>query len=165
VQVNTAHFSRVGIAVNGAFTGSQAELKQLLLIKEQLKAQSLTMRLHPTHERKSGFPAWLTISSPHLTVKQFSESVDIVFVGNSAVQLKILASGTPVCHVPGLDIDGFDRYEYVASGIVYGINDLRDFSPRALREFYRKRDYIEQLAKALVDGHRPDVGPSNSITL
>ena len=117
---------RVGIATNAFFIASKEQRQLLDHIRQLFKVSNLYVRLHPNTELVlTDFPEpWLSIAPFDEPLEEFASKVDIVIVGNSAVQLSLVCEGVPVCHVSGLDPQGFDDYGYLQRRFTYGAKIL-----------------------------------------
>jgi hypothetical protein len=144
------NIKNIGIAVNATFIGSNAQIFQIEKIKKNTGVININLRLHPTSEKKFFLPSWLIISDKFESIEKFSDRNDLIFVGNSAIQLKILKEGVLVFHVSDLDIEGYDLYGYVKKGIVFGSEIIDSDSINKLIDFYRKNEYFEKLFEEVI---------------
>jgi hypothetical protein len=131
---------RVGVALNGFFAALPEQLAWLNAIRQRLGVERLLVRLHPnsTIKQTSLNVGWLVLAPRNQSLDQYVQHVDVVVVGNSAVQLRLLQLGVPVVHVPNLDPHGFDLYGYVQSGVTAGARSIRELDISAVSRFYRK---------------------------
>ncbi len=137
----------VGVAVNGLFQARPEELATLDRLRTLLGVETLHLRLHPTSGLTQAHLAqpWITLAPGGELLDDYVRRMDVVIVGNSAVQLRILAAGVPVIHVDGLDHLGFDGYGYVAQGIVFGVDPVRSGVLELMKAFYGQGDYFPRL--------------------
>lgn len=146
VKVNVSRCfdtSRISVAVNGFFTGSSSEIETLGLISNAFDVKKIWLRLHPTSKIDTRLlPRFVEVSSYSEPIEEYALNYDVIVVGNSAIQLKILALGTPVVHVGGLDPKIFDLYGYCRDGVVFGVQSITDFNIEDLAEFYKSDDYL-----------------------
>jgi len=119
-------YPRVGIATNIFFVASQEQCVLLAQIRQTFGVAVVYIRLHPNSKLISGdfSDPWITIAPFDESIEQFASKIDIVIVGNSAVQLRLVCEGLPVLHISGLDPLGFDQYGYCQKGIIYGDRNL-----------------------------------------
>lgn len=148
INVHT-DFNEIGIAVNATFTASFEQLEVLYKLKGELGVENLSLRLHPTAVRSLELPNWVVVSSADELIEDFAKRHQLIFVGNSAIQLKLLAAGTPVFHIEKLDLEEFDSYNYVQHGLVYGAKTFDKSDLRKLSEFYSKDKHRSLLVEAL----------------
>jgi hypothetical protein len=141
----------VGVAVNAFFTAEPAQLELLDAAREAIGVDRLKMRLHPrtSPDLRAALPDWLDVYTAAEPVEAFGARVDVALVGNSAVQVRLLASGVPVVHIPGLDPHGFDGYGYAARGIVCGTERVAPNTLDAARRFYSSPAYFALLTSEL----------------
>ena len=113
---------RVGIATNNFIVASSEQRELLDQIRQAFGVAELYIRLHPNSKLvPADFPEhWITIAPVDESFEQFASKIDIVVVGNSAVQLRLICEGVPVLHISGLDPHGYDLYGYCKRGFTYG---------------------------------------------
>jgi hypothetical protein len=141
---------RLGVAVNASFTATRHQIKILDQLKQQLNLNYVYVRLHPTSKLCSDDfkEDWIRIAPKQETLEDYINKVDVVIVGNSAVQLKLLCEGLPVIHISGLDRFEFDLYGYCELGFSYGIQkDIGKFSWAEVQEFYKEETIQKKLYK------------------
>jgi hypothetical protein len=131
---------RVGVATNALYSAAEHEIELLDRIRCSLQVDELVIRLHP---RVSGANLvesreWLIIAPEAESLEAFSQRIDLVFVGNSASQLKFLCEGVPVVHVAGLDELGFDFYGYCQQRICFGLRSLDELQVHMINHFYNQ---------------------------
>lgn len=144
----------VGVAVNGMFSASDEELAALAAIQRAMSASSVELRLHPTSSLKRiVLPEGVRLAPLDESVTEFTQRMDIVFSGNSAIQYKMVLAGTPVIHIPRLDPLEYDLYRYVERHLVFGCKKLMEATASDCLNFYAsskfrksiKQDYQSQL--------------------
>lgn len=151
---------KVGLATNVLFQATPSELEEVQNLKKRLKLKKILLRLHPNsklHHTKS-LPQWIDVAEKSETLEEFAQRVDLVVVGNTAAQLKLLCLGVPVIHVNLFDSFGFDLYQYCRLGISYGVENpykvnLEDvckfysdrFKPRSLQKYVDVQSKIAEL--------------------
>jgi len=113
---------KVGIATNNFFVASHKQIELLEQIRQALGVAVLYIRLHPNSKLGiADFPEYLvTIAPSDESIEQFASKIDLVIVGNSAVQLRLICEGVPVLHIPGFDPHGYDAYGYCRKEFIYG---------------------------------------------
>src|SRR5690606_11570240 len=94
----------------------------------------------------------ITIAPKHETLHQFVAKTDLVFVGNSAVQLRLLCMGVPVVHVSGFDKFGYDLYGYCEIGLCIGFNRVNHIDLDLVKSFYENISLLTKL-NAYVNVH------------
>ena len=106
---------RIGVATNALFNASPRQRAMLARLRRQLGVSRLHLRLHPTSNLAEGsaIDRWLVVAPSDESLEAYAGRLDIVVVGNSAVQLRLVQKGIPVIHVDGLDSLSFDLYGYV----------------------------------------------------
>lgn len=144
--------SSVGVAVNGSFTGNKLEINKLMQILKITHSEAIEVRLHPTSHKNFPLPTWIKISRMDESIDQFALRHNLIFVGNSAAQIKILKEGVPVVHTSDLDDNGYDLYEYVKNSVVYGSRSLHRTLIADVREFYGNNVYYEKLEQIVTGG-------------
>lgn len=140
---------RLGVATNANFEASAEQLQHISAIKDAFDVSEVYFRLHPnTKLGQKDFPeAWMRIAPADENIEQYVDKVDLVLVGNSAVQLKLLCAGVPVIHTQGLDHFGFDLYGYCAKGFCYGITEgAHSLSIDKINQFYQSIELQSQLS-------------------
>lgn len=142
-------FNKIGAAVNATFTAAPDQVEMLGKLKLALGVSCISLRLHPTSPRSISLPSWVVLAPSDESVVGFAKRHDLIFVGNSAIQLKIAAAGTPVFHVENLDVEGFDLYEYVKLKLIFGAKSVDEFELSNLCRFYARSEYQALLVKAL----------------
>ena len=117
---------KVGIAINNSFMATKEQRKYLEQIRQEFGVNGLYVRLHPNSKLlPADFPEhWITIAPFDESLEQFALNIDIAVVGNSAVQLRLVCEGVPVLHIPGLDDNGYDMYQYSLKGFTFGIENI-----------------------------------------
>jgi hypothetical protein len=151
----------VGVAVNGLFRATESQLASLCNVRAVLGIDTLHLRLHPTsrleamHLAQSG----LKLAPREESLDEFLDRVDIVLVGNSAVQLRILSAGVPVIHIDGLDNLSFDFYGYVKQGLVFGADPIHQWVIESMKSFYSKSNYFSKLATRVSISNHSKVNP------
>jgi hypothetical protein len=142
---------RVGVATNAFFVASDEQRALLNGIRVALEVRVLELRPHPNSKLSStDFPeSWIKLAATEETIDQFAARLDLVVVGNSAVQLKLACEGVPVLHTSGLDPHGFDLYGYCENGFSFGTRDVRSITLEQVSRHYqnadlaaRVRDYV-----------------------
>ncbi|MBM7068579.1 hypothetical protein [Actibacterium sp. 188UL27-1] len=119
-------------------------------LREYLSIDRIRFRLHPRRATIDGDPSqypWLDIAPPGETLEDFCDSCDLVVCGNSAVQLKVLLTGTPVIHVGALDTPTYDNYGFVDQGVVYGSPTPDGVSLDAMKAHYRRPSVMEAMQR------------------
>lgn len=148
-QVKVPDFStklNISVAVNGLFSATESEVDTLSFICRKFDAEKIDLRLHPTARvSKKLIPDFVNLVSPSEAIEKYAKNYDLIIVGNSAVQLKILAEGTPVVHVGGLDPEKFDLYGYCDDGVVLGFQSVKDFDVEECFGFYNDMSYLTRL--------------------
>ncbi|MDO9551546.1 hypothetical protein [Rhodonellum sp.] len=144
---STPFIPRVGIATNAFFEANTEQIRILIKIQESLGADLFKIRLHPNSKLTSkSFPEDLiVVAAADETIEEFSNSIDIAIVGNSAVQLKLLCAGLPVVHLAGLDQHGFDVYGYCQKGFCYGLDSIEALNSEIILQFYNSTGIAERL--------------------
>ena len=130
---------KVGIATNASFQASSDQLHYIDSIRQVLGVDKVYFRLHPNSKLtiKELNASWIEIAPSNELVETFSQKINIVIVGNSAVQLKLLCLGIPVIHVAALDIYHFDRYGYCNLGFCLGFKKGERISLVEVDKFYK----------------------------
>lgn len=139
---------RLGVATNAKFQGREEQISHIDEIKKQLGASEVYIRLHPNSKlsKRELDQEWMRIAPADETIEQYCNKVDLVLVGNSAVQLKLLCEGVPVIHTKGLDDLGYDRYGYCAQRFCYGVKDGAQLpSIEEINRFYQNAELQERL--------------------
>lgn len=138
---------RVGFASNVLFQADEKQVKYIDKIRQKLGTTHVYCRLHPNSKLhgRTDQPNWLSFAPKEETLKEFAEEVDLVIVGNSAVQLKLLCLGVPVVHVEGFDGFGFDLYKYCELGFSYGAKNLKGLDIGGIRIFYSDHSIASKL--------------------
>lgn len=129
---------RVGMATNAFFNGSKDQIQIINKIRKRLGVENIYFRLHPDSKLycSSSRPHWINFANKKESLEKFANKVDVVVVGNSAVQLKLLCLGVPVIHINVLDSFGFDLYQYCQLGFIYGVKDIKQLDLESVRAFY-----------------------------
>ncbi len=140
---------RIGVATNAFFNASPDQRAMLARLRRQLGASKLYLRLHPTSNLAEGgaTDTWLVVVPSDESLEAYAGRLDIVVVGNSAVQLRLVQKGIPVIHVDGLDSLSFDLYGYVADKIVFGCEDVTQLSLQEVKSFYESDSLGKQLQR------------------
>ncbi len=140
---------RLGIAGNVLFNASELGIAYINELRLNLGAKNVKVRLHPNSKlAKNDFNmTWLELAEFDETLDQFAASVDVVVVGNSAIQLKLLCMGVPVVHVSWLDSLKFDIYGYCERRFSYGLDSSKNISIQKLSEFYADPGLPSRLAE------------------
>jgi len=142
----THQIRHAGVAVNGFFTGSEAEMEMLSQIRRAIGIKTLELRLHPTARcSQKTLPDGVRFSSQDESVEEFASRMDVVFSGNSAIQYKMVMEQKPVIHVPALDIFEFDRYKYVEKGLVFGAKEVDETLVERAFAFYRTKAFQDTI--------------------
>lgn len=138
---------RVGVATNAFFVASSEQRELLNRIREALEVAVLEFRLHPNAKlNPRDFPEpWIKLGSSEETIEQFAARLDLVVVGNSAVQLKLACEGVPVLHTSGLDPHGFDLYGYCANGFSFGTEDLGSITVEQVSRHFQSKELAAKL--------------------
>jgi hypothetical protein len=132
---------KIGMATNVLFEATPAQLEIVKELKERLSASEIFLRLHPNsklHSAKS-LPKWLCIAKKRETLEGFAQRIDLVIVGNTAAQLKLLCLSVPVLHVTLFDNFGSDLYQYCRLGFSYGVEDLGKLNMEDVHKFYSEK--------------------------
>ena len=142
---------RVGAAVNGFFTGSPTELRVLHGAMRAFCADEIELRLHPRSRLDASQlgQRWVRVGSVSEPLEAFLERVDVVICGNTAAQLRIVASGKAVVHCAGLDPQGFDTYALGQRGIVYAVREPDEDESARVRAFYASHHDVGGLRRVL----------------
>lgn len=150
---------RVGIATNAFFEANADQIKLLKKIQESLGINFFKIRLHPNSKLTSkSFPEDLIVlAAGDETIEEFSNSIDVAIVGNSAVQLKLLCTGLPVVHIAGLDKHGFDVYGYCEKGFCFGLDRVEALKLEDLIQVYNSPDIAELLYNYVNVRNRKDL--------
>jgi hypothetical protein len=151
IRLPMANTQKVAVAVNGFFSGCSEQLAALDSLRSFFGLESIFLRLHPTALFTEDFPGWINVTSPNEQIQDFAQKYDLIFVGNSAIQLRLVISGGAVCHIKGLDPQEYDLYGYVTKGVVYGISRIANFSWGDLRGVYTDPDYYNKLSHVVGD--------------
>lgn len=138
---------RVGFASNVLFRADEKQLKYIDKIRQKLGATQIYCRLHPNSKLhgRTNQPNWLSFAPKAETLGEFAKKVDLVIVGNSAVQLKLLCLGVPVVHIDGFDEFGFDLYKYCELGFSYGAKNLNALDINRVHSFYGNQAITNKL--------------------
>ena len=139
---------RLGVATNVSFAATPPQMALLASLREAVGAERVHVRLHPNsslHGRGLSV-AWLDIAAADEPMTRFAARLDLVIVGNSAAQLRLLGEGVAVLHVAGLDDHGFDLYGYVRDGFSYGVVRPEDLTLAALNRHYSDASARQRLA-------------------
>lgn len=150
VQVPSS-WSAIGVAVNATFLATESQIARIETIKKITGVHTMSLRLHPTVSKNDiRLPAWLKVSDPNEPIEDFALRHDLIFVGNSAIQIKIAKEGVATFHISGLDAEGYDLYGYVRDSIVFGEQDINENSMDKLRLFYMDDKYFQKLKGVLL---------------
>ncbi len=158
----TDDFQNIGLATSAFFDAQLGQIHAVLeKISKVFEGKLLHMRLHPISRfKEADFPQkFLKIAPAHESLEDFAKRMDLVVVGNSAVQLKLLCDGVPVCHVPGLDVDGYDLYKYVQMGFVYGELKVELIDVARIIQHYSNSDAQQKLLDYIQTRSTSDVLP------
>ncbi len=138
---------KVGFASNVLFLADEKQLKYIDKIRHKLGATYIYCRLHPNSKLhgRTDHPNWLNFAAKEETIEEFANEIDLVIVGNSAVQLKLLCLGIPVVHVEGFDGFGFDLYKYCKLGFSYGAKNLNALDITDIQAFYNDRSFVPKI--------------------
>ena len=128
----------MGVVVNNLFRGTTDELERIRDAMMCFGAEVAHLRLHPNSRVSIASLAvsWLVIAPRSESLEVFAGRLPVVLTGNTAAQLRVLAGGTPVVHVAGLDRLGYDTYGYVARSIVFGEPRLQPSPVQRVNAFY-----------------------------
>jgi hypothetical protein len=134
--------SKIGLATSASFEANGKQIEILNRIRNNLKAKKIQVRLHPNSKINNyeAYPEWMQFSSKKETLEDYVKSVDLVIVGNSAVQLKLLCLGIPVIHVEGFDAFGYDLYGYCKKGFSFGLDKNQTLNLEMVKEFYNQAE-------------------------
>ena len=138
---------RVGFASNVYFEANEEDCERIEHLMRILEAELVLVRLHPNsklHETQPENPL-MYFAHREQSIEEFVESVDIIFVGVSAVQLKLLCTGVPVIHISGFDQFGFDLYRYCQMGLVYGKQNIDEIRLEDAQNFYKNPEHSKKL--------------------
>ena len=156
---------RFGIALNNYFDQDDV-LDLLRRIRGRFPGAEIVVRRHPRSQTPlRTHPDGVTDAPAGQPLADFAAACDVVFVGNSAVQIGLLLAGAAVVHVGNLDQVKFDFYRYVSAGIVYGMPTFRDMAVDDINRFYADPDWRRRfLAKlAFGDVAESDVQPEGAL--
>ena len=135
-QFNPNSF-RIGFGLGAWFEGSDQQLSLInLLTRNYGLGKSAVVSFHPRTPGAVRLKA-LSIKEVSLSgVESLKECVDVVFCGNTQLQIDLIISGISVVHIKGLDELGYDKMRYVKRGLIFGIEDGVEFKSDKLFEFY-----------------------------
>jgi hypothetical protein len=142
---------RLGVATNASFQATEQQIKLIDKIRLDLGVSRVQIRLHPNSKlNESHFSLnCLEIADKNELLEQYIQKVDLVIVGNSAVQLKLLCLGIPIVHIYGLDTFRFDLYGYCKRGFSYGVEEGAIVSLEHIQKFYQSA-WVEDRIKAYI---------------
>lgn len=150
-----------GAALNALFKGGREELDTLLRLRNELNCRKLHVRLHPTASAPEALARcdWLSVAPRDELLHEFASRVNLVIAANSAVQIRLLAAGTAVAHVQGLDSLGYDAYGFVRDGIVFGATSVEAGLLNDIREHYSGSEWSDKLLVRLQGPNHSKVAP------
>lgn len=156
---------RLGVAGNVLFKAGESEVAHINELRLNLGAKHVKIRLHPNSKliKKDFSVEWLELAAFNETLNQFANSVDVVLVGNSAVQLKLLCMGMPVILVPWLDPLEFDVYGYCERKFSYGLRTSKDISFQELFDFYSDPDLTTRLSEYVRINQEEEISPLSKL--
>jgi len=128
----------VGVATNGFFFATKKQMDLLKNLKDSLGVDVLYLRLHPNSKltQECFNRSWISVATKDESLEEYARCVDLVFVGNSAVQLRLVCYGVPVVHISGLDDYEYDLYGYCEMGVVYGCDDHKKVEKLNVNSYY-----------------------------
>ena len=140
---------RLGFASNVLFEANEKDCKRIEHLMQSLRAEAVLVRLHPNSKLHGTQPEnpWMHFADPKQSIVEFAKNIDLVVVGNSAVQLKLLCAGVPVIHTTGFDRFGFDLYRYCQLGLVYGKQNAHEIGLETIQDFYNNFAHRNNLKK------------------
>lgn len=138
---------KVGLATNVLFQATPEQMSVVEEVRKMLGVSDIYFRLHPNSKLhgSTNNPEWMHLAPKDEMLEDFAERVDVVVVGNSAVQLKLLCLGVPVVHTPALDPLDFDLYKYCKLGFSYGVENIKDLNIKNIRSFYAEQNISNKL--------------------
>jgi hypothetical protein len=137
----------VGIATNGFFFATKKQMDLLKNLKDSLGVDVLYLRLHPNSKLNQDCfnRSWISVATKDEPLEEYARRLDLVFVGNSAVQLRLVCYGVPVVHVSGLDDYKYDLYGYCEMGVVYGCDDYKQVEKLNVNSYYASPQVNQRL--------------------
>jgi len=139
----------------GIFLCKEVNEGRLRALVERLldhpRVSRILVRPHPTN-LWTGLEEWIVSLNDRRVRRSYGGSVagdleasDIVLAGNSSVLVEAVTAGRPSGYAPGLDYGSPDLHAFVASGLIYPVDDEFGFDPDAMLRFYQRPGWPDAL--------------------
>lgn len=153
---------RIGLALNN-YIDLESLSRRLNSLKDEFPNAEFILRPHPNAKQNfTKVARECRLTGPGQDLDSFSRCCDLVFAGNTGLQVEIAARGTPVVHLSELDTLPFDLNGFVAAGCIYGRENAARTDIGEVNAFYAKDDWLSKAAKTLDMPSPPSSTPQES---
>lgn len=140
---------RIGIALNNYVEPLSLKSK-LQLLKQEFPCSTLVLRPHPNSRSIfNGLVDDDRVCSSDGDVDDFARTCDLVLAGNTGLQIEVVARGTAVVHLTGLDTLLYDVNGFVAAGCIFGVESGSTINLPQVNSFYAEESWVSRAAKTL----------------